>query len=239
MVNRIARKELVGDLELVRSVSAAGNGCPALVLSEALTSAALGQWSGDLSIAPSPFHSHQANVEIDEIELGLAELTARRIGLLPSIVKSPWHIPEGSPTEAWADRVISSIQSDRTKFNFDRTQVPAIAYSLITQFLDAKLSRQRTLRKWDDAHRLVDQILALAKRLTQLHPDQAASFMFLSDGYVQRAKNAWHVPGESVIEWERKALDAAKHAATLDPTNEEAHEVVLERIARVNKRASK
>ncbi len=234
-----ARQELVDDLELIRSVSAAGNECPPLFLNEALTSAALGQWLGDIPIAPSPIHLHQANVEIDEIVLRLAELTARRTGFLPSIVKSPWHIPAGSSSEAWADRVISSIQSDTTKFNLDRTHVPAIAWSMITQFFASTLSQQRTLGKLDDARRLLDQLLALAERLTQLYPDQAASFMFLSEGYVQRAKYAMCVPGEPVIEWERKALDAAKHAATLDPANEEAHGLVLNRIARVTKRVSK
>ncbi len=161
-----------------------------------------------------------------------------RIGCLPSIVESPWLLPADLPSAAWADRVIAAIQSDATKFGLDRTRAPAIALLMRGHFATA-LKRYREVGKLDDAQRLVDQLVALAKRLSQAYPDQAAPYMLLSDGYVQRAKNSWKVPGESVIEWERKALDAAKHAASLDPENDEAHNLVKERRVRVNKRSQK
>ncbi len=63
--------------------------------------------------------------------------------------------------------------------------------------------------------------------------------MLLSEGYVQRAKIAYRVDDEPVIGWERKALDAALHAVTLEPENDEAHGLVKNRCARLNKLASK
>ena len=125
-----ARKELEEDLDLVRSVPVAETAFPEFALSEALTLAALGQWSGEFTPLRSPIRPQPANVAISDLELGLAELTARRIGWLPSIVKSPWLIPEDLPTEAWTDRVISSIKSDATKFDLDHTRIPAIGWMM-------------------------------------------------------------------------------------------------------------
>ena len=46
--------------------------------------------------------------------------------------------------------------------------------------------------------------------------------MLLNDGYVQRAKIAYREDHEPVIQrWERKAFDAAMHAATLESENDE------------------
>ena len=181
----------------------------------------------------------QRTSTINDLEQGLAELTARRIGWLPSIVKSPWLIPEDLPTEAWTDRVISSIKSDATKFDLDHTRIPAIGW-MMRHHCASTLAWQRKVGKLGDAHRIADQLLALAERLTQSYPDQAAAYMLLSEGYVQRAKNAYREDDEPVIErWERKALDAAIHAATLEPENDEAHGLVKDRRARLHKLASK
>jgi len=233
-----ARKELEEDLDVVRSVPVAETAFRGFVLSAALTLAALGQWSGEFTRPRSPIHSEPTNIDIDGLERGLAELTARRIGWLPSIVKSPWLIPEDLPTEAWTDRVISSIQSDTSKFGLDRIRIPAIGW-LMMHPAASTLTRQRRVGKLGDASRIADQLLALATRLTQSYPDQAAAYMLLSEGCVQRAKMAYRMSDEPVIEWERKALDAALHAVTLEPENDEAHGLVKNRCARLNKLASK
>ncbi len=95
---------------------------------------------------------------------------------------------------------------------------------------------QRQVGKLGEAHRIADQLLALAERLTRSYPDQAAAYMLLSEGYIQKAKNAYREDDEPVIErWERKALDAAKHAATLEPENDEALNLVKDRRARLLK----
>ena len=59
--------------------------------------------------------------------------------------------------------------------------------------------------------------MSLAGRLTQMYPAQAATHMLLSEAYMQKAKNAYRVDGESVIKWERNALDAAIHASRQSP----------------------
>jgi hypothetical protein len=206
-------------------------------LSEALTLAALGQWSGELPPPRSPVQSQLPSVAIYDLELSLAELTARRIGWLPSIDRSTSLIPKDLSTEAWVDRVIDAIQSDATKFDLDRTRIPVIAW-LMREHCVSTLAWHRRVGKLDDDHRLVDQSLALARRLTQSYPDQAAASMLLSEGYVQRAKIAYHADDEPVIGWERQALDAAIHAATLEPENVEAHSLVKNRRARLSKLAS-
>ncbi len=228
-----ARKELEEDLDLVRSVPVAETAFPEFVLSEALTLAALGQWSGEFTPLRSPLHPQPAIVDDNRFGTCLAELAARRIGWLPSIVKSPWLIPEGLPTEAWTDRVISSIKSDAAKFDLDHTRIPAIGW-MMRHPCASTLAWQRRVGKLGDAHRIADQLLALAERLTRSYPDQAAPYMLLSEGYVQKAKIAYREDEAPVIErWERKALDAAIHAATLEPENDEAHGLVKDRRARL------
>jgi hypothetical protein len=232
-----ARRELEEDLNLIRSVPVAETAFPAFILSEALTLAALGQWSGELTRLRSPLHSRSTILNAHDSERSLAELTGRRIGWLPSIVKPPWLIPEDLPNEARTDRVLASMQSDATRLHLDHTRIPDVCWSM-RLYCASTLSWRRRAGKLGDAHQVVDRLLALAGRLTRLYPDQAAH-MFLSEGYVQRAKIAYRVAGEPVLEWERKALDAAIHAATLEPENEEAHSLVKGRRARLNKLASR
>ena len=143
-----ARKELEEDLALVRSVPVSGNHVsPKSLSSEALTLAALAR-----------------NLEPD-----LAELTARRIGWLPSIARSPWLIPEDLPAEAWTVRVISSMNSDATKFGIDHTRIPAIGW-IMRHHSASTMTCQRQVGKLGDAHRIADQLVALAERLTRSYP---------------------------------------------------------------------
>ena len=65
-----ARKELEEDLNLVRSVPVAETAFPEFALSEALTLAALGQWSGEFTPLRSPIHPQPANVDINRLGNG-------------------------------------------------------------------------------------------------------------------------------------------------------------------------
>ena len=60
-------KELEDDLQLVRSVPVAETGLPALVLSEALTLAALGQWSGEIKpfSIPDPLAAAKSSINFE------------------------------------------------------------------------------------------------------------------------------------------------------------------------------
>jgi hypothetical protein len=229
-----ARKELEADLDLVRSVLAGETPSREYDLSEALTLAALGQWTGEFTPLRSSPHAPAPIVDIDRLEIRLAELAARRVGWLPSLVRSPWLIPEDLPAEAWTDRVISSIESDAARFGLDHTRIHAITRTLMG-LCAGTMTWQRRVGKLGDARRIADQLLALAERLTRSYPDQAAPYMLLSDAYVQRAKIAYRVEGEPVIGWERKAFDVARHAATLEPENDEARRLVKERRARLGR----
>jgi hypothetical protein len=233
-----ARKVLEADLDVVRSVPAAETASPEFALSEALTLAALGQWPDEFTSLRSPLHPQPAIANIEHLEIRLAELTARRIGWLPSIARSARLMPEDLPTEAWTDRVISSIKSDATRFGLDHTRIPAIGW-IMRHYGVGTMTGQRRAGKLGDARRIADRFLALAERLTRSYPDQATPYMLLSEAYVQRAKIAYRVDGEPVIGWERKAFDAALHAATLEPENDEARSLVKDRRARLSKLASK
>jgi hypothetical protein len=152
---------------------------------------------------------------------------------------SSWLLPENLSTEAWTDRVISSIQSDAAKFDLGRDRIPTIGWIMRHHCL-GRLGWQRKVGKLGDANRIADQLLALAERLVRSYPDRAACHMLLSEGYVQKAKNAYRDADEPAVEqWERKALGAAIRAATVEPENAEAHGLVQDRRARLDKLTSK
>jgi tetratricopeptide (TPR) repeat protein len=233
-----ARKELEDDLKLVRSVPVAETAFPEFVLCEASTLAALGRWSGEFTPLRSPIDPQPAIVDIGLLETGLAEMAARRIGWLPSIARSPCLIPEELPTEAWTDRVISSIKSDATKFHIDHPRIPAIGRNMMLLCAGTQ-TWQRKVGKLGDAHRLAAQLVALAERLTRSYPDQADAHILLSEGYVQKAKNAYQDEETPVVaQWEQKALDAAVHAERLEPESDEVRSLVRDRRARLKKATS-
>ena len=160
------------------------------VLSEALTLAAFGRWSGEFTPLEPPIRSRPANIDVKHFEAGLAELTARRIGWLPSIdsvIVTLAH-PGGSSHRNMDGSRHLLIQSDAAKFDLDHSQLPAICWRMKSLYWHT-LWRQRQAGKLGDAHRIADRLLALAERLTRSYPDQAAAYMLLSEGYVQRAKN--------------------------------------------------
>ena len=89
---------------------------------------------------------------------------------------------------------------------------------------------QRKHGKLGEARRSADRLLTLAKRLARSYPGQAPAYALLSEGYLQRAKIAYRVDNEPVIGWERKSLDAALRAVTLDPENDKAQRLVNNRL---------
>ena len=125
------------------------------------------------------------------------------------------------------------MQTDAAKLRLDHTLIPAVCWRM-RQHCVGTLVQQRTGGNFDDAHRTTDRLLALAERLLQSYPNQAASYMLLSEAYVARAKLADPIEEGPMIEsWERNALDAAIHAATLDSRKDEALVLVKDRRARV------
>jgi eukaryotic-like serine/threonine-protein kinase len=230
-----ARRELERDLDLLRSVRGGETEYREFVLIEALTLAALGRWSGELTSLEPSVRSWQAITDVKLLESCLAELTSQRLGWQPSLTKSRLIIPEDLPSETWTERVISTMRSDATTFQLGHTRIPQIAWNIRVPCANA-LGWQRRVGNLGDAHPIADRLLALAEGLTRSYPDQAASYMLLSEGYVQKAKNAYREDEDPVIErWERKALDAALRAATLEPENEEALGLVKDRRARLDK----
>jgi hypothetical protein len=210
---------------------------PELSWNEALTLVKLGRWSGEFPALRFPIRQQPANA-IQGLDRDLAELTAQRIGWLPSIIRSRGFISRDLSAEAWTDRVITRIRSDAAKFAVDQTRIPAIVWFMLRSSA-ATLVAQRRAGKLGDVRQSVDRLLALATRLTQSHPDHAATYMVLSEAYLERAKLAYRVDDEPVIGWERKSLDAALHAATLEPDNDEARSLVNNRRARLDKLVSK
>ena len=209
-----------------------------LVLSEALTLAWLGRWSGEFPPLRSPTQYQRVNVKISDLESRLAELTAARLGFLPSIDRSPCLIPQDLSAEAWSDRVISCIRSDAAKFGLDHTRIPSIGWRMKPWFSDT-LWLQRQAGNLAEAQHIVDRLLALAGRLTRSYPDQAATYLLLSEACVQRAKIAYRVDGEPVDGWQRKALGAAIQAEMLEPESDEPRNLVKYCRSRLDKITSK
>ncbi len=232
-----ARKELEEDLALFKSAPGAESIYPEIVLNEALTLAALGRWSGEFRPVRQPIQPQPAYIGMPDLERNLAELTARRIGWLPSMIRSPWLIPEDLSDGAWLDRVISSINTDAAAFHLDHTRIPAIAWQLWCLAANESTWR-RSVDRIGDARRLADRLVALAERLTESFPDRAASYMLLSEACVQEAKNAYRTPGVRAHVWERRAFEAATHASMLEPDNEEARSLIKDRQARLKRHAS-
>ena len=209
---------------------------PEFVLSEALTLAEAGTMVGRIPTRSIPIRPQPANVAFQDLERDLAEKTARRIGWLPSTVKSALAHTGGS----------SSRSMDGSRDLLNQVRCLEVRTSITLGFrrsagmmsgpCASTMTWQRQVGKLGDAHRIADQLVALAERLTRSYPDQAAPYMLLSEGYVQKAKNAYRDDEAPVIErWERKAYAAAIHAETLEPQNEEAHSLVKERYARLVK----
>ena len=232
-----ARGELEADLMNTRSVSRSREGCPVSSLNEALLLAAFGRWSDVSAIERSATRSKEHEVFHMYFEEGLAELTERRVGWLPSINNSTPPIPESLPTDIWASRVLSSIESDTVLFDFDRFRVPAIVWLMHGGF-STTLAHRRKSGQLDAAQRLADHLIELAKQLTRAYPTQALSYMVLSEAFVQKTKNAYQIDDVDPLPWERKALEAALHAVSLEPENEDAHNLLKDRLARLNKLGS-
>ncbi len=123
-----ARKELEEDLASRPVRAGCGNRVSRIRLERGVDSRGVGTMVGRIHASSIPDPPAASERRDPDLEPDLAELTARRIGWLPSIVKSPWLIPEDLPTEAWTDRVISSIKSDAAKFDLDHTRIPAIGW---------------------------------------------------------------------------------------------------------------
>jgi hypothetical protein len=100
-------------------------------------------------------------------------------------------------------------------------------------------SNQRSVGKLGSANRIVDRYLTLGERLTRSHPGQATAYVLLSEGYVQKAKNAYREDEAPVItQWEQKALDAATQAEKLEPESDEPRVLVKHCRGRLDKISS-
>ena len=232
-----ARRELEQNLRMIRSERGAEFAFPVICLSEALTRARLGE-NFDDSLPHQPLVlTDRTTGWIEGLERSLAELAGCRIGWVPSLGTSSSVIANDPPGEPWADRVIEAMRSDSANFGRDTSRVPVIAFWL-GDHCAGRSSRYRRADKLADAQRCVNQLLVLAKRLTQAYPDEATAFMLLSEAFVQNAKIAYRQQDGDPVNWERQALDAAIHAASLASAPETVHGLVKDRRARVSRLAA-
>ncbi len=117
----------------------------------------------------------------------------------------------------------------------DPPRVAAIG-SVMRRYGVTMIAWQRRADKLAEARRIADQWLALGSRLVRVAPDQASSYMVLSEACVQKAKIAYRQDSREVIErWERSALEAAFQAAIRDPENPEVHSLIRNRLERLHK----
>jgi eukaryotic-like serine/threonine-protein kinase len=228
----LAAHEIHEDVARLRAVRAVEHPDPALGLCAALDLAALGEFTDELVVDTDATSDQSAQSRPrPNIEQALGELAARRFGLVPPIMPSPALVPEELPPEEWSQRVICRIQRDAAKLGVSDDRIATIGWEMVRRSNDS-LKHQRWSDKLDDARRVVDRLRTLAEQLAQSYPTQAAASMALCEAYLQRAKIAYRMPGEPVVEWERRSLDAALKAIMLEPENDDAQRLAGNRRGR-------
>ena len=231
------RRDLERDLHRLGSVRDVASTYREFVLSEALTLAELGRWSGELTPLEPSVRSRPAIIDVKLLESCLGELTSLRIGWLPSLTGSYRLITEDLPTQTWTDRVISSIKSDASKFALDHTRIPAIGWSMrhqLRQHNEMATTGRQTEQRASDR-----RSTRRAGRTAHAIPPRSSRRLYASERRIcseskKRMSSRW----APMIGWERKALDAAVHAATLEPDNDEVRNLVKNRHVRLDKLVS-
>ena len=139
--------------------------------------------------------------------------------------------PERGSNTNWAHRLVEFLHFSRNKLKgLDVMQDSEVEYL----FQDSLLQEGRARRtgKLDDARRTADRMIAFARQLVSMHPDQPIAHLATSLAFEQFAKNAWQTNDRFAVEknWEL-ALEAARQELHLNPGDLRARdrEAVLQR----------
>ena len=91
------------------------------------------------------------------------------------------------------------------------------------QFWMRITAEDRNHGRLEDSRQNVERLVELGKALSSRYPDQAESFVVLSNGYLDRHKIAWKEADYPAIERHlTQAVEAARQAVAVDPANQDA-----------------
>ncbi len=135
--------------------------------------------------------------------------------------------------EVWARLFTQVLLSSTTgKETSIEHESEMIYYSILC--LAGRAAERRHSDCLDEAERIAGRMHAVARRLVDLRPHQAAAHLALGEAYVQMYKNAWRIEDHAAIErYLRLSRDAANQALILDPDNVIARRVSVDRRQRL------
>ncbi len=181
---------------------------------------------------------------------GCRDLYARFVGKwLVFWVKSlsPFRSPSAAAAfdrdpDAGAVALISAIRDYYSKAGLADSIVPVTVEFLWDGEAFQAAADQRTLGRIDDADATAARLMALARRLVQVYPDDAHSYRLLSDAHNQIKKNAIHTHDDELTrESFVKAIEAIRQALALDPERLEGQrhlDKLIEQFARFKPNAT-
>ena len=198
-------------------------------LRRALTLVSSGQWTRAYeifrSIRASTPEAHRLHKEC-QVSTGL--LLNQIATFMVSLVDHSLFSANVRTPEAWAGTMMFLSRA--------ACVVLGIGDSLIEE-LDARIlgsvqvtaAAQRKKGKLQEAKKSAERVFAYAHLLVARIPDRSASHLAMSDAYSQICKNAWRDDDRVRVERNLKlALDEARRALSLDPTNARAVRCVPE-----------
>lgn len=130
---------------------------------------------------------------------------------------------EALPAHEWAGVILDAMRG-AIRDGERRMHEADVGYWLC-RLLIRIAAEDRNHGRLEDSRRTVERIVELGKALVSRYPDQAASFLVLSTGYLNRSKIAWKgkVLDHPAIERHlTQAVEAARQAVAISPGNQEA-----------------
>ncbi len=108
---------------------------------------------------------------------------------------------------------------------------------ILCSFLSGTASQLRHLRKFDEARRVADRMLELARLLVEEYPNRPDVHLALGDAYNEFSKHAWRPPEawDAIESNLIKAIDATKQALELNPDDSRARFFLEQRRERLAK----
>jgi serine/threonine protein kinase len=235
-----ARQFLSGKLRLFDSLIETRGESPELVFARALTLAALG------TSVPITFTTRLKQDEVrtpgnplhEIVTDAIAELTVRTYGLRAlGPVRSD---PEGADPDyaARAKQAVAFVAAHALQLGLDREALPRIAWGMKYRIVTME-SHLRVVGKLEQARRNARFFRALATEFVRNCPGSAEPYLMACEAELQDAKNAFRSDDRTEVGRAlERSLEAALKAQSVEPTSEEAREVIQDRRQRLYRHAS-
>jgi serine/threonine protein kinase len=137
----------------------------------------------------------------------------------PALAGSP--ATEALPAPDWAGVVLDAMQAT-VRDGVRRFNEADVGHWFCNLWIRIA-AEDRNHGKLEDSRRNVERLVELGRALVSRYPDQAKSFLVLSNGYMNRSKIAWKELDYPAVERHlTQAVEAARQAVALAPANGDA-----------------